>query len=382
MEDKSVLAAILGLARARRRDPLCIAAVASLFALVSCDLPKAPSWDVGVAIPFSSDTISIADFLPDVVDTAVVGGELAFTVDAQADSVEYSLGGMCPDCLILEGQTVLVPAFDYVDSLDVPFPAEVAALEVLSARLSMTVFNGLNFDPLRPGAGGYVAIAVTDIGTGALLDSIFIDGAAETLPAGTSRRVEVNLSNASISEGFRAKIYVHSPSDGQTVQIDNALRAQVAVALDQIYVAAVIAEVAGDTLTESFGVDIDDEVREQLADRVQSGEYELELMHSTEIAGVLEVCIAGSAGDLFTGDPTREVRLGQLDFVPGPVQTGSLTPAEIELIASFSAIYVGYRLEGWGTRTGLSGRMNLSRFTPGQTWHAEFSVISNIRVGD
>ena len=36
-----------------------------IFAQRQCEIPKAPQWDVGVLVPYSSDTLTLADFLPD-----------------------------------------------------------------------------------------------------------------------------------------------------------------------------------------------------------------------------------------------------------------------------------------------------------------------------
>ena len=94
--------------------------------LGGCELPEAPNWEVVVAAPFSSDTLPIIDFLPPVIDTTTVGGQSAFSTAPAQAAATLSLAQMCPPCVGL-GFTVVVPEFDYLDSLDVTFPQELAA---------------------------------------------------------------------------------------------------------------------------------------------------------------------------------------------------------------------------------------------------------------
>ncbi len=349
-------------------------ALTMMMMMTACEVPQAPEWDVGVSVPFSSDPITVVDFLPAAVDTATVDGQRAFVVAPQADSVSYTLGTMCPSCV--DGTVAPVPSFDYQDSFDVPLDPDLASIEIVSAQLELFVDNQLNFDPLRPGAGGFLAIAVRDLGSGALLDSVFIDGNVESLPANTRKSVILDITNAEITQGVRLVLNVHSPDDGQTVQIDNSLSITVGGILDQISVAAITAVVDNETLDEQFFVDFDEDIRTEIAERVQEGAYELQLIHDIEIAGTLEVSIAGSPGDLFSGDPAREVRLDALSFVSDQPQTGTLTVAEIEQFAGFVEVYVGYRGVASGTRAG-----NLSRFTPGQSLETELKVSAVVRVG-
>ncbi len=358
---------------------------AGLSLLAACALPDAPEWDVGLTVPFSAEPLTIVDFLPPTVDTAVVGGQSVFAVDAQRDSAGYTLGEMCGVCGAFQGVTVTVPAFDYVDSLDVRFPDDMVAIEVLSGRLGARLHNQLNFDPLRPdpdpASAGYVAIALRDLSSGTLLDSLFISGAVESLPVGTSREFELSISDATIGEGVRAIFYVHSPEDGQTAQIDTALSAAVGAFLDQLLVQAVSVVVDADTLDESFRIDFEEDARDEIAQRVQSASYEFELIHTGEIEGTLEISIAESTEALFSGDSNREVRLTGLVFTSDLVQRGELTTDEVLRIAGFPDVYVGYRGVATGTRTGPRGLVNISRFTADQFLRTELVVISRVRLG-
>lgn len=365
----------------RARRP---AGTLALALLAACEVPEAPEWDVGVAVPFSSDPVAIVDFLPAEVHTDTVAGQPVFTVDPQRDSVDFRLGDMCPACANSSGLTIPVPGFEYFDSLDVRFPQDLFAVELASARLGMRVSNGLNFDPLRPhsdpDSAGFIALAAQDLASGVTLDSVLISGASSTFPSGTTLEQVFDVSDAVIKDGIRVVFHIFSPRDTQTVTIDPNMSAGLGGFLEQIRVSAVTAVVDNRALEENFIVDISESARTELADRVQSGSYELELIHNLELDGTLEVSVAGSTFDLFSGDPAREVRIGPLVLTPGLVQTGELTAEQIRLIAGFPSVQIGYRALASGTRT-APGRTNLSRFTPDQALQTRLKVTSRIRVG-
>lgn len=378
--------AIIRPAVSRLRPLLLSAAGVGLAILAACELPEAPEWDIGVMAPFSSDPLSIVDFLPGLITADSLDEQAVFSVEAQQKDTAYSLGEMCPACLALAGQTVAVPAFEYTDSLVVAFSdMDLVSIEILSAALALRVHNSLNFDPLRPTADppGYVALAVRDLASGTLIDSLLISGASQSLPAGNTLDYMLDIGQAQLTDGFRVWFHAFSPEDGQTVQIDSNLTVALDAALAEIMVAAATVLVDGDTLDERFTAEVDQDVRQQLAERVQSTVYELKLIHNAEVDGTLEVSIAASEADLFSGIADREVRLDGLVFTPNVVQSGELSVEEIQRIADFpnpDSVYVGYRGVAWGTRTDF-GRSNLSRLTPDLTLDTELTVTSTIRVG-
>ncbi len=97
--------------------------------------------------------------------------------------------------------------------------------------------------------------------------------------------------------------------------------------------------------------------------------------------GDLQASIAGSESGLFSGDPAREVRLINLAFTPDVLQSGELSAEEIQLIAGFAEVFVGYRGVATGTRTGAGNRTKLSRFRADQSLETRLRVTSRIRVG-
>lgn len=373
-----------------RAAPLRRASLAFVGAMVlvvaGCEVPAMPEWDVGVVAPFSSDPIAIVDFLPSEVDTATANGQSVFTLQPRLEAASYTLGEMCPLCLASQGSVEPVPGYDYTDSLDVPFDARLLAAEVIGVQLSFAVANGMNFDPLRPHAdpdsAGFIEFTVRDLGSGTELQTLRVEGSSQSLPPGDTLYTNLAISNVTISQGLRVAFQVHSPQDGQTVRIDSNLSAGFAALLDTTFISAVTVVVDGEALDETFFVDFEENARAEIAERVQSASYELQLIHNATVDGPLEVSIAEAEADLFSGDPTREVRLQQLALTPGIVQTGSLTIEEIDLIGAFLDIYVGYRAVGYGTGVGPQGQPNASRFTADTFLESRLKVTSVIRVGE
>ncbi len=76
------------------RYALLTVAVVGLGILAACKLPEAPQWDIGVVLPYTSDTVTVLDFLPSAVSVDTVGVTPVFETQPQADSVEFRLGRM------------------------------------------------------------------------------------------------------------------------------------------------------------------------------------------------------------------------------------------------------------------------------------------------
>ncbi len=209
---------------------------------------------------------------------------------------------------------------------------------------------------------------------------MFISAESEAIGAQADTTIDIYANE--LVDGFAIIFHVVSPSDGQTIVIDPATGyVRLEASLDGIEVGAATVVVDNETLDESFGEDFDQDIREEIMDRVQSGSYELTLIHDLELDGMLDVSIAGSEADLFSDDPLREVRLDRLVLTPDLEQTGEFTTAELELIATFAQVHVGFRGVVSGTSSGYGGRTNLSRFAAGQRLRTELKITARVRVG-
>ncbi|NIN72930.1 MAG: hypothetical protein GTO46_13590 [Gemmatimonadetes bacterium] len=370
---------IVGHPGARLRPTLGLAVGGALLALAACELPKEPRWDVGIVAPFSSDPIGIADFLPGVVQIDSAGDPWVFTIDRQESNVVFSYSDMCALWTCAGGFSAPVPEFSYTDSLVVLFSdASLVSVEGVSGTMSLQVINNLGFEPLRSDAtsDGYIALAVRDLGSGTTIDSLFLSAADTAI--NSAYDVTLNVSAAQLTDGFVIFFHLFSPDDGQPITIDPASAwLSLAASLDGIEVAAATVIVDNMSMDTSFVADIDQNTRDEIMNRVISGAYELKLIHNLELDGTLAVSIAGSEADLFSGDPLAEVRLIDLVFTSDVAQPGELTAQELELIAAFPDIYIGYNGVASGSRPG-----NQSRFAPDQTLQAQLKVTAQIRIGE
>lgn len=366
------------------RSSFLTVAVVGVGVLAACKIPKAPEWDIEVIFPYSLDTLSALDVLPSFVSVDTVGGTPVFEIQPLADSVEFSLGAMCNQCQALDGQTVQLPGFEYVDSLDVWFPADLVAIHVISALLEIRITNGLAFDPLRPNADpadvGSIAIVGRDIASGTTIDSVIISGATETMAPGELRTVQFSIADMEISEGVRIVFHILSPQDNQIVTIDANTVVEVAVLLGATQVREVAAIVVDHVLEEQAQIEIDQSVREELASGTLGGTFELQLAHSLDLEGDLQASIAGTQQGLFSGDPASEVAMDQLEFTSGLLQTRDVSVEQLQLIATFESMYVGYRAILSGTETGPAGQLQVAEFTPEQFLHVKLLLRSVQRI--
>jgi hypothetical protein len=368
---------IVGHGRARLRLTLVLACGIALLATAACELPEMPEWDVGIVAPFSSDPIGLADFLPGIVRVDSAQDPWVFSVDPQSGSEVFDYTDLCVlFCALLIGQEI--PGFATVDSFDVQFSAELVSIEGASTVMTLHFDNDLGFEPLRsnPDTTGYIAIAIRDLATGTTVDSVFLSAATESL--GGQRDTVFAFSGADFTDGVRILFWIVSPSDGSVFTITPGTATfTLGATLDQLEVAAATVVVNAAAMDTTFRAEIDEGVREEMLDRVLSGSYELKLVHDLELDGALEISIAGSEVDLFSGDPQREVRLASLVFTPNVAQTGDLTMDELEMIAGFDEIHIGYSGTAWGTGPG-----NQSRFTASQTLQTQLKVFAQIRIGE
>jgi hypothetical protein len=331
------------------------------------------------SVPFSSDPIGIADFLPGLVQIDSSSTPWVFTIDRQESSIVFSYNDMCALWVCAGGISLPVPEFSYTDSLQVLFSdASLVSVEGISGTLSLQVINDLGFEPLRSDAtsDGYISLAVRDLGSGTTIDSLLISAADTTI--GSAYDITLNFSAADLVDGFVVFFHLFSPDDGLPITINPASASlDLTASLDGIEVAAATVIVDNMSMDTSFVADIDQDTRDEIMDRVISGAYELMLVHDLELDGSLALSIAGSKADLFSGNPLTEVPLTNLVFTSDVAQAGELTAQELELIAGFPAIYIGYS----GVASG-SGPGNQSRFAPDQTLQAQLKLTAQIRIGE
>ena len=357
-----------------------------LGSLTACDVPEAPEWEIVARAPVSTDTFTWIDFLPPTVDTVTADGRLVFVLNIPQDRITYRLGRVCPPCVALHGDTVRIPPFEFADSIDVRFPPNLAAIGVQQATLRADVENGLNFDLVGPPSQSdtlpTLVLVLRDLGTGATLDSLSLQRGADSLPAGSRWLPELSISNTEIVDGVRVVLRVTHPGSERLVEVDTMRVAALLAKLDQTQIAEITIVLNGARWEDDDPVRWDQQTRDEIVERFRDADLTAVVFHDLEATGNLELSIAATREQLFSGDPLDELRFANLDLTSGLVQTVELTLGQFEQIATFpDPFYVGYRGVAYGTHSGLGGRVKLTRIRPDQfvVWRLRFRT--RLQVG-
>jgi hypothetical protein len=353
--------------------------------LAACEVPQAPHWDVGVLVPLTEEAIAIDSLLPERVRADEVDGEPVFIVDTDEEAASYALGTMCPACGPLHGTNAPVPGFQFEDTFAVNLPTKLLAVDIFTTTLGFRIVHGFDFDPLRPhtdpDSAGWIRIHAIDQGTGTVLDSATLSGATETFPSGTPRELVITVQNTRVTDGIFIAASVNSPFDGQTAVIDTSAAVDIETISDSIVVASLVAEVASESIREDFEVDFDEDVRNEVMDRVNEATIELRLQHAVEVEGQLEVSLAGSPAELFSGS-SSEVRLGPIDlgFAPdGRTILQNLTEGEIQFLLTTPDLFIGYSGVADAMATDEQGRPAVT-FTPADSIVARMKVTATVEA--
>lgn len=297
-----------------------LAATAACVVLAGCDIPTEPPLiDQRWIIPVDETTLSVDELLPTSVTT--VGGDFDIAVDPV--SASETLGNLCgAACLLLNGLTAPVPAFQGSFSSSRSLPADVASAEVTGGSIDVTITNGFSFDPLAN--GGALVLTLTDDATGAALGTLSLDGATDALPAGGTTVYTVPLSPGTVTGALRATVDVDVPG-GQTAQIDAADQVQVTAAVNELLVGSVTIDVTGTSVSfEDQQLDLED-VDSDIADRILGGTLVLEIENpfAVGVDGTIDIgttsksfSLAGAGSSTvtltYTGDELRSF-IGQPD---------------------------------------------------------------------
>jgi hypothetical protein len=364
----------------------CLGAVLSTAA---CDFTE-PQWEVDLILPFNSDTIALEDVLPPGITIGEIEGELAFIIPAIADSTSFTLGAACGSpCSTLQGQTVPVPGFAFVDTLDIALGSTLLSIEIRDGTISYMIRHDLGFDPLRPHAdpdsAGSITLVTSSLSTGELLDSTVISGATATFPSGQGLQGNIDLEGKQIDGGTRTILTLDSPFDGQTAIVDTAASLTASAALLGIFVDGINVVVDSDTLRERFTVDLPPEIRERLIEDllpgldnfVQAARLVIEIQHGINISGGLDLALAADTTDLFSGN-ADEVLLENIDFSTAPngrTEEREISPEDVVLIAEAEELFVGYEAVVSGTGPGFSVRL-----LPGDGVLIKLTISAKLRL--
>lgn len=304
-----------------RRLLVCSLALA-LGAAGACDIPTdAPLLDNTWQVPADETRIEVAEFLPDGVSVTPDGS--AFDVDVDPFSFEETLGDLCADCQALDGTTAPKPAFQEDFESSVELPGDVVSVTVESGVVEVVLRNGLGFDPIRPGAGntGTLTVTLLDGPGGRVLDEVVLDGATDSVPAGSTTTLGLDVEPGPVGTTVAAVIAVDSP-EGDSVEIDTSEIVGTEVSVQELLVSS------ADVRADGRGVDLSTEaldvenVDASVIDAVQSGGLVLDV---TNPFG------AGVEGALEISGPTVPTIRKSLDVSAEPTSTTTLSYTGDEL---------------------------------------------------
>lgn len=351
----------------------------------ACEMPSSPEWDVIIAAPFTSDRLEIDDFLPAEVGTADVQGTQVFTLPGMRQQSSMQFSSICPTCP--SGSTNFVPGFSYGEVVDLDLMQDVVRLELQDAEAVVSATNDLGFTILGDtGDGsGFLEAIILDRGTGNELGRQRVEGPGTELGPGQNLDIRIPIGTASVTGGVRVQLSLNSPNQtlASPVMLSPASSFAIDGGLQSLQVAAVTVRVDQIPVNRTSEVDLnlDAGAEDTIDKRLIGAEIEFELMHDIAIDGPFNVTIADSPGALFSGDPMREITLGQFTFAPDQVQKSSLDAATVRRLIDFPEQWIGYEAVGTGTLADPPGHGPLSRFTPDSGFNTRVRVATTFRVG-
>lgn len=280
-------------AATRFRRPVISSAFAAALGLAACEYPtEAPILESRWVVPAEETRFGVSQLLPGEV--RLTPDSSAFLVDFDTVRFSESLSALCPACLLADGATVPKPPFLHSFGDAVDFPSRVSAVEVLDGQVALELVNGLNFDPLRPGAGlaGTLTVTLTDPSDGDVLGALLVDGAQTAFSPGDTLRPVIALAAATIEGSIAATVTIDSPA-GDPITIDASLALEATAAPRNVRVASVRVDVSGESVTldpvlldvEGVGVDV--------ADRVVEGAFIVDVTNPFGVGGTFDLTIDG-----------------------------------------------------------------------------------------
>lgn len=270
-----------------------LAGLVGLASLAGCDIPtEPPEVESRWIVPAEETRFGVAELLPG--DVRLTADASAFLVDFDAITFSQDLGGICPLCAAADGSTVPKPAFLGSFSSTLSFPPEVLSIDVIGGSVQLELFNGFNFDPIRPASGvfGSLELRIADASDGDVFGTLVIDGQDQALAPGSTLTTSIDLGPASVEGAIEATVSVDSPT-GDPVTIDASDLISVDATPLDIRVGSVEIDVANESV-DFDPVDLGLEgVDESLAERVVSGDFVLDVINPFGVRADFDLEISG-----------------------------------------------------------------------------------------
>lgn len=344
-----------------------ISGVALVVLAAACDLPtQAPRWNTTWILPINDDTVRVAQFLPNTVDTAAG----AFVTAVKRDSVLQSLGEMCPACAAANGTTASLPGFAVTLTHTDSFPSQVISITPgASLALSFRLDNGLGFDPLRPGTGqtGTIVTTIQD-SAGNTIARDSLDGNDTSFASGTSLTRSLSLGSSPIGGHVTVSAAISIPGS-DPVPVDTANYFRVVTLTDTVSLAGVTVQLTNQSVqSDSVSVDwsgIDSDIQSKM----QGAELQLKIQNPFSAAGSGSISFKQGGTDII---PAKTI-----NFAAGAsVDTIGITQQEIQSLTAAGQSEVAVNASVSGTGPGQSVTI-----TPTQVAIIQAHVLITILVG-
>ncbi len=283
-------------------------AALAVLALAGCKYPtSAPIVDQRWILPAESTTIGVGQFLP----SGVSDNGSTFAVSVNPFSTSETLGTLCSACQGHNGTSIPKPAFTGSFTTSASLPADVSSANLSSGSVQVSLHNGFDFDPIRPGGGatGTVTVTLTDGAGGRQLGRLVLDGASDSLPAGATITRTMPLSSGTIGTTIVATVEVNSPT-GDRITIDTSERMTATATPSSLLISSAVVGVAGRTVDISpTSLDVSS-IDQTFIDHIQDGSFTLDVTNpfGVSVTGTLQVTGDGfspiSKSFTVSADPT------------------------------------------------------------------------------
>jgi hypothetical protein len=301
-------------------------------------------------VPTKSTSISVSSVLPAGVTVAASGN--AFQVNVAAVTITRNLGTDCAACSAANGATIPKPAFTSTGSSTATLPSGVTSATLTGDTLTVTIQNGFNFDPIKPGAGSNGFLVITATSGTAQIGKDSINGATSAIPAGATTTRKIPLSGTVTGAGgIAVAMTINSPL-GDPVTINTAQNIVITARAGAATAGTVLISAASVTLANqsvsSTATQLDlKDVSSSVVNRVTSGTLFLTITNPFAVTGNLSLAISGGPATI-----TKAVTLA----------TGTSTASVAFTAAELRSIL------GFTTNLTLSGTVNgTTTVTPAQT---------------
>jgi hypothetical protein len=184
----------------------------------ACDYPTSlPKWDTQWLVPAKSTTLSPGQLLP--ANVTLASDNSAFLASVAPVTISRTLGELCAACV--NGQLAAKPFFTSTPTDTLRFPTGVSSATLAGGTVSISINNGLNFDPIRPGASARGSLQLTLTSGGSTVGTLTLDGNSDALPAGQTTTRTITLTAGAVSGKITVSMTVTSPQ-GDPVRLDTS----------------------------------------------------------------------------------------------------------------------------------------------------------------